>query len=277
MIDIHTHLHPPRLFAAIRRWFAERSDWALETQPTEPAAVAAALRDAGVERFVFFSYAHKPGMARELNEWLVRTAHELGGAGVPLATVHPDDPSHLRDIQDALDGGCRGLKLHEDVQRVHVDDARLRPVFDELAARGAFLLVHAGSIPWEYVAGAGLARVTRVLERHPDLNVVVAHYGAPDSEAYFAAMDAHPRLHLDTTMVFARDSPVRGDVGAFDAAPIVAHPDRVLYGTDFPNVPYEYERELRGIEALDLPPDVLRAVLHDNAARLLREAEGGRT
>jgi predicted TIM-barrel fold metal-dependent hydrolase len=51
----------------------------------------------------------------------------------------------------------------------------------------------------------------------------------------------------------------------------------VLYGTDFPNVPYEYERELRGIEALDLPPDVLRAVLHDNAARLLREAEGVRT
>jgi predicted TIM-barrel fold metal-dependent hydrolase len=78
-------------------------------------------------------------------------------------------------------------------------------------------------------------------------------------------------------MVFARDSPVRGDVGVFDAAPIVAHPDRVLYGTDFPNVPYEYERELRGIEALDLPPDVLRAVLHDNAARLLREAEGVRT
>ena len=274
MIDVHTHLHPPRLFAAIRRWFAEHSDWDLGDRPTAPADVAAALRAAGVERFVFFSYAHKTGMAREVNAWLANTARDLGGAGVPLATVHPGDSDVVGDLRAALDDGCRGLKLHEDVQRVHADDPRLTPVYDELAARGAFLLVHAGSIPWEYVAGDGLARVMRVLERHPDLNVVVAHYGAPDSEAYFAAMDAHPRLHLDTTMVFARDSPVRGDVGAFGAAPIVAHPDRVLYGTDFPNIPYEYGRESRGIEALGLPAGVMQAVMHGNAARLLREAEG---
>ncbi|MBD5633579.1 MAG: amidohydrolase [Candidatus Eremiobacteraeota bacterium] len=275
MIDVHTHLHPPKLFAAIRRWFAERSDWDIAGHPTEPDAVAAALRAAGVERFVFFSYAHKAGMARELNAWLAKTARQLGGFGVPLATIHPDDAAYLQDLRDALDDGCLGLKLHEDVQALHVDDPRLRPVLDELAARGAFLLVHAGSIPWTYVPGEGFGRVMRVLERHPDLNVVVAHYGAPDSEAYFAAMDRHPRLHLDTTMIFARDSPVRGEIGVFDAAPIVAHPDRVLYGTDFPNVPYEYERERRGIEALGLPAEIERAVLHDNAARLLRAAEGG--
>jgi predicted TIM-barrel fold metal-dependent hydrolase len=272
MIDIHTHLHPPKLFAAIRRWFAERSDWDL-AHPTEPEDVARALRAAGVERFVFFSYAHKPGMARDLNAWLARTSRDLDGFGVPLATVHPDDPGYVRDLHLALDDGCLGLKLHEDVQRVFADDARFDPIYRELAARGAFLLVHAGSIPWEYVPGAGFARVMRVLERHASLNVVVAHYGAPDSEAYFAAMDRHPRLYLDTTMVFARDSPVRGDIGIFDAAPIVAHADRVLYGTDYPNIPYAYERERSGIESLGLPEAVLRAVLHGNAARVLEEAE----
>ncbi|MGH7682824.1 MAG: amidohydrolase family protein, partial [Vulcanimicrobiaceae bacterium] len=66
VIDVHAHLHPPRLFAAIRRWFAERSSWRL-THPTEPADVAAALRAHGVERFVFCSYAHRPGIARSLN------------------------------------------------------------------------------------------------------------------------------------------------------------------------------------------------------------------
>jgi predicted TIM-barrel fold metal-dependent hydrolase len=276
VIDIHTHLHPPKLFAAIRRWFAENSDWDLTAHPTEPNDVAAALAAAGVARFVFFSYAHKPGMARDVNAWLAQTSRELGGAGVPLATIHPDDPDYVGDLRAALDDGCLGLKLHEDVQRLEADDARLDPIYALLASRSAFLLVHAGAIPWAYVPGAGLGRVLRVLERHPDLNVVVAHYGAPDSEAYFAAMDRHRRLFLDTTMVFAERSPVRGDVGAFDAAPIVAHPDRVLYGTDYPNVPYEYERERRGIEALGLPDDVLHAVLHGNAERLLAAAEGGR-
>ncbi|CAN5280067.1 hypothetical protein BH10CYA1_BH10CYA1_46020 [soil metagenome] len=85
MIDLHTHLHQPRLFAAIRRWFAEKSTWNL-TQPTEPQLVARALKSAGVERFVFCSYAHKPGMARTIYEWLIKPAVELGWIGLPLAT-----------------------------------------------------------------------------------------------------------------------------------------------------------------------------------------------
>jgi predicted TIM-barrel fold metal-dependent hydrolase len=269
MIDVHTHLHPPKLFAAIRRWFAERSSWDLAAQPTEPDAVAAVLRNAGVERFVFFSYAHKPGMARDLNAWLAETARRLGGFGLPLATVHPDDAAYLDDVRLALDAGCIGIKLHEDVQVLAVDDARLDPVYRELASRGAFLLVHVGPIPWAYPPLEGAARVERVLLRHPDLDVVVAHLGAPDTNRYFALMERHPRLHLDTTMAFAANSPVSA---TFDAGPLVEHADRVLYGTDFPNIPYPYESERHGLERLDLPQAALQAILHGNAARLLARA-----
>src|ERR1700676_1877404 len=114
MIDVHTHLHPPRLFAAIRRWFAERSPWPLEHQPTEPQEVARVMREHGVEKFVFCSYAHKPGMARELNGWLAQTSRELTGYGLALATVHIDDPNYLDDLETALADGCIGLKIHED-------------------------------------------------------------------------------------------------------------------------------------------------------------------
>src|SRR5271156_1975410 len=135
MIDFHTHLHPPRLFAAIRRWFAERSDWKIEHQPTEPQDVARALAAAGVERFVFFSYAHRPGMAREINAWLVQTARDLGGAGLALATIHLDDPDYLEDLERALEAGCAGIKIHEDVQGLAVDDPRFAPAYERIAAR----------------------------------------------------------------------------------------------------------------------------------------------
>ena len=75
-IDIHTHLHPPWLWKAIRRWFAGRPGWDFR-YGTEPEWVARFLADRGVERFVFFSYAHKPGLARELNAWLHETARRL--------------------------------------------------------------------------------------------------------------------------------------------------------------------------------------------------------
>jgi predicted TIM-barrel fold metal-dependent hydrolase len=271
MIDIHTHLHPPRLFAAIRRWFAERSDWDLGAQPTEPQAVAASLRAAGVERFVFCSYAHKPGMARELNAWLAATSRELQRYGMPLGTVHPDDDDPLGDLRAALDAGCVGLKLHEDVQRIAADDPRLDAVYAELARRNAFVLVHVGPIPWAYPQREGLARIERVLGRHPSLDVVVAHFGAPDSAGYLEATARYRGLHLDTTMVFAGGSPMGGDTGVAPAT-IAAHADRILYGTDWPNVPYPYANERAGLERLQLPAAALRAILRDNAARLLRLA-----
>ncbi|MGC2131058.1 MAG: amidohydrolase family protein [Candidatus Aquilonibacter sp.] len=270
MIDIHTHLHPPRLFAAIRRWFAANSSWDIAAQPQEPTEVAAVLRGAGVERFVFCSYAHRPGMARDLNAWLVQTAQTLGGYGVPLATIHPDDPACLDDLRTALDSGCAGLKLHEDVQRVACDDERLDPIYDELAARNRFLLVHVGPIPWVYNKREGLARVEHVLQRHPNLSVIVAHFGVPDTLEYFELMSTQRNLYLDTTMVFAPSSPMRTNIAAADA--IETNRERVLYGTDFPNIPHDYGAESRGLESLGLTASTLRAVLHDNAERLLKKA-----
>ncbi len=277
MIDVHTHLHPPQLFRAIRRWFAERSPWDLSLNPTEPSEVAAVLRAAGAERFVFFSYAHKAGMARELNGWLARTARGLDGFGVALATVHPGDAGYVGDLESALEDGCLGLKLHEDVQRVACDDARFDPIYERLAARGAFLLVHVGPIPWAHPRREGLERVDRVLERHPALNVVVAHMGVPDTTDYFELMSRRPRLHLDTTMVFAPGSPMEGDAAsiASDPAAIERWPDRVLYGSDYPNTPYPYGAEAKGLESLGLSAPALRAVMHDNAARILAAAESG--
>ena len=194
-----------------------------------------------------------------------------GGYGVPLATVHPDDPGYLDDLCDVfLHAGCAGLKLHEDVQRVACDDERLDPIYDELAARNRFLLVHVGPIPWVYKEREGYARVKAVLERHPNLTVVVAHFGVPDTLDYFELMSTYLNLYLDTTMVFAPSSPMRTNVAAVDA--IEANPTRVLYGTDFPNIPHDYLAESRGIEALGLRASTLGAVLHDNAERLLKNA-----
>ncbi|RMG93087.1 MAG: amidohydrolase, partial [Candidatus Dadabacteria bacterium] len=41
--------------------------------------------------------------------------------------------------------------------------------------------------------------------------------------------------------------------------------DRILFGTDFPNLPYAWDRELRRIRALGLAPEPLERILHRNA------------
>ena len=45
--------------------------------------------------------------------------------------------------------------------------------------------------------------------------------------------------------------------------------DRILLGSDFPNIPYPYLHQLEALARLGLGVVWLRAVCHDNAARLL--------
>jgi uncharacterized protein len=264
MIDVHTHLHPPRLFAAIRRWFAEHTAWVL-THPTEPDVVARTLREAGVDRFVFCSYAHKAGIARDLNAWLVATSRSLDRLGLPLATVHLDDSDPLGDLEAAMRDGCIGLKVHEDVQRLAVDDRRFDRIFERVAEREGFVLAHVGRIPWSLDSDNGPARVLSVLERHPKLRLVVAHMGVPDTREYLALARSHAGLFVDTTMAFAVGSPLRADVRPEEVESAAAS---IVYGTDYPNVPHEYARERQGIEGLGLSPGALMAVLGENARRL---------
>ncbi|MDB5029216.1 MAG: Amidohydrolase, partial [Candidatus Eremiobacteraeota bacterium] len=193
------------------------------------------------------------------------TARELGPGAVPLATVHVDDPDPAGDARDALRGGCGGLKVHENVQRFGLDDPRLAGVLDAVAEHDGFVLAHVGAIPWSDETHDGPARIARVLERHPSLRVVVAHFGMPDHLRYIELALREPRLFLDTTMAFAPESPMRIEVSRAD---VERGAKQIVYGTDWPNTPHPYDGELRGLRALGLDDATVRAITTENARRL---------
>ena len=266
-VDAHTHLHPPRLFAAIRRWFDEHTDWDLRG-PSEPDGIVAALRAAGVERFAFFSYAHRPGMAQELNRW-IRDVGARFPDGIPLGTVHAEDDDPGAVVDEACGAwGLAGVKLHTQVQRFHPDDPRMWPVYARLVELGKVLVIHVGTGPHtnEFT---GLARFVRVLERFPELRASICHMGAFETRVALQLLDRYPHLHLDTTMAMTPASlPYTGiDSAVVRDADLVRHADRILFGSDFPNLPYPYEEERAGLWARNLPLDVYRRIFRDNALR----------
>jgi predicted TIM-barrel fold metal-dependent hydrolase len=266
LIDIHVHLHPERLGAAIRRWFAENSSWKLYHSP-EPESVVAELRKHGVERFVFCSYAHKPGIARSINDWLVKTSESIDRFGLPLCTVHLDDPAYLDDAKRALDAGCIGMKIHEDVQSLAVDDSRFFSVYQEIESIGGFVLAHVGPIPWKAEPLSGVERVTRLKKEFPGLNLVIAHLGAPDTTTYLELMSDTPGLYLDTTMGLSN---VEGLDFSLDLSLLDKHADRILFGTDFPNIPYEYVLEARKLQDGIKSKSSLLAIMDGTARKLLQ-------
>ena len=268
VIDVHVHLHPERLARAISDVFAREGWHARHTW--EPERVAESLTAYGVERFCFFSYAHKPGIARSLNGWVAMTARRLPMA-IPVGTLHAGDDNLLSVADEAIDDlGLAGFKFHLSVQRFRADDPRLMPFYERVAERGCFLIVHAGTMPYRDPF-TGIDGFRTVMERYPMLRVVVAHLGAYDTEAFLALTESCPNLYLDTTMALTPyATPYLGlDPATISTALILRYQDRIMFGSDFPLIPYPYEEEQRFVEARALPPATARKILYENAARFL--------
>ncbi len=268
-IDVHVHLHPEGLAQAIERWFA-RHGWPAG-HSFDPSAVADTLRARGVRRFCFFSYAHKPGMSRALNRWLSEQAARLPEA-IALGTLHPDDSDLDEIAREATGGlGLRGFKFHHSVQRFHVDDERLFPVYERAEGEGHVFVLHVGTMPYRDPF-TGVERFARLMARFPRLRVCVAHMGAFQSTEFLGLLPRYPELYVDTTMAMTSfATPYTGaDPGAVSDADLVRHQDRVLFGSDFPLIPYDYDEERRWAWERGLDDVVRRKIFHDNALRFLR-------
>jgi hypothetical protein len=151
------------------------------------------------------------------------------------------------------------------------DDERLHEAWEVLARARVPVVMHAGHGPR---AGrfSGPEGVARLLADHPDLTLVVAHMGMPDYDAFADLVEAHERVHLDTTMVgtdfMERLAPVPGRfVGR-----LAELRSRVVLGSDFPNVPYPYAHQLEALDRWGLGEDWLRDVLWHNGNRLIDSA-----
>ncbi len=280
IIDMHAHFFPEKLFSSIWRWFGDRC-WHISYQ-YPPAELARRLRDEGVTRFVTYNYAHKAGMAAALNEWTAAFARREEGA-LPFATVVPQDEGNVAMLENLFERhGFLGIKLQPLVSDFFLCDERMMDVYRLLLERGKILAVHAGTAPVanEFV---GADHFEPVLERLPELKVVVAHMGAFEFDRFFGMVRDYPNVYLDTSVNFIDPRLIASLVSqgkfpplevpsVFDEGVLLEFADRLLFGSDFPNIPYTYEDCVQSILALDLGEEFNRKLFFENAESLLRGA-----
>ena len=271
LIDVHAHFHPPAIERAVWRVFDQAGpligrEWPIRyRQPVEERV--ALLRSFGVRRFTTLPYAHKPGVAGFLNDWSRDFAASVPEA-VWSATFYPE-PEAGDYVAGLVADGVEIFKVHQQVGGFHLDDPLLAPVWGTLQDAGTPVLVHAGSGPvgTEFT---GPASMGRLLASYPRLTVVVAHLGAPECLDFARLAARYDHVHLDTSMAV---SPFFGDhLGAEVVAALADLQPRVLWGSDFPTLPFPYVDQLEALAALDLGDDWLRDVLWHNGAALLGAA-----
>ncbi len=263
VVDAHVHLFPDRVFEAIWRWF-EQHGWPVRYRLHTPEVVSFLLAR-GVSRIVALTYSHAPGMARPLNRFMAEVAAAHPQV-IALGTVLPGEPGAAAILEEAFAAGLCGVKLHCHVQAFSPDGPEMAEIYDVCVAHDRPLVMHAGrephsdAYPVDPYEVCGVERVEEVLRGWPGLRLCVPHLGADEFDAYAALLGRYDNLWLDTTMAAASyfDMP-------FPLQALEGRPERVMYGTDFPNVPYAWDRELSQLAAR-CPEPWLEAVLGANAA-----------
>jgi predicted TIM-barrel fold metal-dependent hydrolase len=260
------HLFAPPIFEAIWRWFDAHA-WSVRYRLQAQQVIDFQL-SRGVDHLVALQYAHKPGMARGMNVWMAALVADQPRV-TGLATVLPGEPEVAAILAEGFAAGLRGVKLHCHVQCFAPDDDSLGEVYEACIAADVPLVMHCGREPKSPAYDCdpheicGASRTARVLRDFPRLKLCVPHLGADEFSAYEDLLERHEDLWLDTTMMLADYFATSGAWRLLDA-----RPDRLLYGTDFPNLPYPWDRELHRIGAHRLDDDALAGLLHGNARRL---------
>lgn len=269
VLDLHVHLFPDKLFRAIWGWL-ESYAWPVRYKLSSPDLLRYLLHK-GLEKVTGLPYAHKIGVSRELNSYMAGLcAREPRLIG--FATLYPGEEHQQEIFRQAVNSGLKGIKLHPHVQYFDLLCPEMQEIYTLCANQGLPLIIHAGREPrsplYPYVQDPGWLcsawKVEEILFNHPRLRLCVPHLGADEYLEYRRLLELYGNLWLDTSMALS------GFLGQPDPPPLETYAlDRIIYGSDFPNIPYAWDHELKIILNRKLNKEQLADVLARNALSFL--------
>lgn len=264
VIDAHVHIFPDKIFSAVRNWFDAHA-WKIRYQE-KSADLISFLLDHGVSRVVALQYAHKPGIARSLNQYMSDTCQAFQGRVLGIATVFPGEKEGVAILEQAFDEGLAGVKLHAHVQCFDMNQPEMTPLYGVCARENKPMILHVGQEPKSdhYLCDpyeiCRADKLEKVLKAFPTLKICVPHLGFDEIDPYKALIEKYDNLWLDTAMVLTDYFPQGNRVGLE-----TYRMDRIMYGSDFPNIPYAWDRELLWLKNSSLSQGDLEQVLYKSA------------
>lgn len=273
----------------------------------EIEAILANEAAAGVRRVLLCPWVNLLRYDAPAEEGL-RISRILNGALSALALRYPDRVRVLGTVplQDPILAaseleavlrlpGVRGVEVATSVRGVSLGDDRFLPFWDAAQGAGALVFIHPTTRgvesaaaneyylwntvgnPLETTITAAHLVMAGVMERHPRLNVLLAHAGGALLTLRGRLRHAHSfQAHARSRLREATDASLRRfyfDTVTHDAA-VLRHvveftgADHVLMGSDYP-FDMGAERPAEIVRALELPAADEAAILGGNAARLL--------
>ncbi len=164
-----------------------------------------------------------------------------------------------------VDHGFRGASIDPYLARIPADHARYYPLYAACCELNVPLVVTTGPatlVPGAVMDHAAPSHIDAVARDFPELSVVISHGGYPYVNQAIMVAQRNANVYLDLSEY--ERAPM---AEAYVQAANTMIPGKVLFASAHPFV--DFRQALALYEELPFAPEVRRAVLHDNAARLL--------
>lgn len=277
VIDIHVHIQPwEELKPEVReRMRSGRESFdELEALMRDPDRVLRLMDEAGIERIGIINYVSPDlmGFTDKSNVFSAETAKHAPDRFVAFGSVHPRfcERRPGEEVERLHGLGIRALKIHPPHQLFAANAylgelPGLAEVYGKAEELGMPVMVHTGTsvFPGARNRFADPMPCDDVAVDFPKLKLILAHAGRPlYMDTCFFLARRHPNLTLDLSGI-----PPRRLLHYLPRLTEIA--DKLLWGTDWPGpgVP-DMGKTLGQFLELDLPDDVRRKILRDNACRV---------
>lgn len=222
IIDFHTHIYPDAIARKaadnVRGFYDGIGNNAIDGK-------VQTLIDrgdlAGITEFAVLPVATKPERTRHINEFIIREA-----ANQPrfygFGTVHAAMEGLMDEVQFIQENKLYGIKIHPDYQTFAIDDERMYPVYEEIQGKLP-IVFHMGDLRYDF---SHPAKLRRVLQNFPKLQVVAAHFGGYQlhKEAVQELSDTDCLFDTSSSLMFMEPGVAENYIHHYGA-------ERFLYGT----------------------------------------------
>ena len=224
-----------------------------------PEELLDAMRRYGVDRCFTFPLNDPDRFPayRVPNDRVLEWAAASDGALVPFCRLDlTADP--IAEADRCLDKGAKGIKLHPRAQKFDFGERGLDPVFRLAAERRVPILIH---------AGRGLPAIAedlqRLVEHHPDAQLILAHAAIADLQHIGRTLLNHPNVLYDTSVWSNTD---------LRALLATVAPEQIAFASDAPyGAPAIAQIQVgTALNRAGATPDQVRAVMWGNAERAAR-------
>ena len=256
IIDIHTHVYPDAIAAkaarSIRNYYhlGDNMDGTVDTLLERGAA-------AGVTDYLILPVAVKPEHVHSINDFTLQQM-QAHSCFTGFGTIHIEMDNLMEEVERIPNLGLKGIKIHPDCQHFDIDDPRLFPVYE--AVQGKLpMMMHLGDEQYDH---SHPARLRRVLELFPNLQVCAAHFGGhtmyETAKEYLS--DTNCIMDISSTLMFLDKRTAEGYVNHYGA-------ERLAFGTDYPV--WDPKREVDLFLSLNLTDEQKEQIAWKTAERFL--------